>query len=626
MSDLRARKVYSLALGTNLIGNGGGSVNALVELDGLTGGTTTNVITLSSNISLTSGSAIFSGYGRIVLADSGGQIYDVVLPGGQMTFLGQRYINYVYAYGFAYRGFGIAEYIGTNIWLAHVRDERTIERLRVSDGATETIASFNYLGNYAGNFTLCLPRNRWYFNCENGSQFGGTSQNNLISADATFVYQVPSNTPPSFIDQPPSRFAPVSSTVVLSSVTDGSQPLSYQWFLQGGLLPNQTNASLVLTNVHATAEGAYTLVLSNYAGTATSAVATVAIDYGSTTTNTVALLTLTGSTWRYHNSTGFLSSNIAWTGSNYNDTSWSGSGLGLLAVESSASITPLINTTLILGRTSYYFRAWFNVPTNYVNGTLLRATTMIDDGATIYLNGHQVERVRMPTGSYGPTTFAPTQAPFAGDAGLEYFYWLASTNLVRGSNVIAAEVHQASANSSDIVWGLALDALVPTLNRPPVITNQPVSQIVSNGVTVQMKTGASGNAPLSYQWRFNGTNLPGAITPTLTITNVQSWHAGVYSARVSNPYDVAVSSNASLTVLVPPMTRFLPAGLTFSAPGHFMLNFTGDSNSVIAIETSTNLINWVQTGTITNTTGTVSYDDGSAGDAPYRFYRLRLVP
>ena len=626
VSDLRARKVYSLALGTNLIGNGGGSVNALVELDGLTGGTTTNVITLSSNISLTSGSAIFSGYGRIVLADSGGQIYDVVLPGGQMTFLGQRYINYVYAYGFAYRGFGIAECIGTNIWLAHVRDERTIERLRVSDGATETIASFNYLGNYAGNFTLCLPRNRWYFNCENGSQFGGTSQNNLISADATFVYQVPSNTPPSFIDQPPSRFAPVSSTVVLSSVTDGSQPLSYQWFLQGGLLPNQTNASLVLTNVHATAEGAYTLVLSNYAGTATSAVATVAIDYGSTTTNTVALLTLTGSTWRYHNSTGFLSSNIAWTGSNYNDTSWSGSGLGLLAVESSASITPLINTTLILGRTSYYFRAWFNVPTNYVNGTLLRATTMIDDGATIYLNGHQVERVRMPTGSYGPTTFAPTQAPFGGDAGLEYFYWLASTNLVRGSNVIAAEVHQASANSSDIVWGLALDALVPTLNRPPVITNQPVSQIVSNGVTVQMKTGASGNAPLSYQWRFNGTNLPGAITPTLTITNVQSWHAGVYSARVSNPYDVAVSSNASLTVLVPPMTRFLPAGLTFSAPGHFMLNFTGDSNSVVAIETSTNLINWVQTGTITNTTGTVSYDDGSAGDAPYRFYRLRLVP
>ena len=31
---------------------------------------------------------------------------------------------------------------------------------------------------------------------------------------------------------------------------------------------------------------------------------------------------------------------------------------------------------------------------------------------------------------------------------------------------------------------------------------------------------AVGQAPLVYQWRYNGTDLPGANQPTLTLTNV----------------------------------------------------------------------------------------------------------
>ena len=148
---------------------------------------------------------------------------------------------------------------------------------------------------------------------------------------------------------------------------------------------------------------------------------------------------------------------------------------------------------------------------------------------------------------------------------------------------------------------------------------------MTNGVNTVFSIGASGNAPLTYQWRFNGTNLPGATGQSLPLLNVQRRHGGVYSVQVSNAFDVAVSSNATLTVLVPPI-QILGTGTSFSAPGHFTLNFTGDSNTVFAIETSTNLLDWTQTGTVTNITGTVLYDDGTAGSSPYRFYRLRIVP
>jgi hypothetical protein len=45
---------------------------------------------------------------------------------------------------------------------------------------------------------------------------------------------------------------------------------------------------------------------------------------------------------------------------------------------------------------------------------------------------------------------------------------------------------------------------------------------------------ATGAWPLSYQWRMNGTNLPGTISAVLALTNLQPNQAGAYSVRVSN--------------------------------------------------------------------------------------------
>ena len=53
--------------------------------------------------------------------------------------------------------------------------------------------------------------------------------------------------------------------------------------------------------------------------------------------------------------------------------------------------------------------------------------------------------------------------------------------------------------------------------NPPTILTQPQSQTVAVGSAAILNVNASGSSPLSYQWRFNETNLVGASSATLTI-------------------------------------------------------------------------------------------------------------
>ena len=50
----------------------------------------------------------------------------------------------------------------------------------------------------------------------------------------------------------------------------------------------------------------------------------------------------------------------------------------------------------------------------------------------------------------------------------------------------------------------------------PSITSQPQSRTNTCGVTATFSLAATGDAPLTYQWRFNGANLSGATGTSLT--------------------------------------------------------------------------------------------------------------
>ena len=156
--------------------------------------------------------------------------------------------------------------------------------------------------------------------------------------------------------------------------------------------------------------------------------------------------------------------------------------------------------------------------------------------------------------------------------------------------------------------------------QPPAITSQPDSQTVSAGSNVTFTVGASGSNPLGYQWRFNGTNLAGATTLSLSLTNVQTASAGAYDVVISNAAGLAASAPATLAVSLPEV-RFLSVAML--ANGQVQLLFSAVPGQDYVIQASTNLTDWIPISVLTASNGPLPFLDPDAASFACRFYRAR---
>ena len=82
----------------------------------------------------------------------------------------------------------------------------------------------------------------------------------------------------------------------------------------------------------------------------------------------------------------------------------------------------------------------------------------------------------------------------------------------------------------------------------PVFTAQPQSQTVTVGDTVTFAATATGFPAPTFQWQHNGADVPGATSPSLTISPVTSAAAGTYTVSAHNSIGSAASDPATLTV------------------------------------------------------------------------------
>lgn len=82
----------------------------------------------------------------------------------------------------------------------------------------------------------------------------------------------------------------------------------------------------------------------------------------------------------------------------------------------------------------------------------------------------------------------------------------------------------------------------------PKFSVQPASFLAGFGETVKLKALASGTLPITYQWRFNGVNLPGEVNDVLTIPAAKFEQEGTYRVTATNAYGTVDSNEAQLTV------------------------------------------------------------------------------
>lgn len=99
---------------------------------------------------------------------------------------------------------------------------------------------------------------------------------------------------------------------------------------------------------------------------------------------------------------------------------------------------------------TYYFRRKFTMPAGAASMTALKASLDCDDGYIAYINGVEVGRDQVGSTDYG--AFATGINMGERDA----VWTFPAGTLAEGENVIAVEVHQCNANSSDAWWNLEL--------------------------------------------------------------------------------------------------------------------------------------------------------------------------
>jgi hypothetical protein len=189
------------------------------------------------------------------------------------------------------------------------------------------------------------------------------------------------------------------------------------------------------------------------------------------------------SLWKY-NDEGMALDTADWTALGFDDSAWD-FGQAKLGYGDGDE-----RTTLDFGpdpenkTPTYYFRKVFSVSDvgsiDSITLNLLR-----DDGAIVYLNGQEVARSNMPAGPVDFNTLASETV--AGSEENQFFsFKIGSDGLENGNNVLAVEVHQATANSSDLGFDLSV---TPEIILPPqiqLIHNAPDPALAAVSVYVDL--------------------------------------------------------------------------------------------------------------------------------------------
>ncbi|MBV9928552.1 MAG: immunoglobulin domain-containing protein [Acidobacteria bacterium] len=393
-----------------------------------------------------------------------------------------------------------------------------------------------------------VPAPGWEFAGWGGDAAGASNPASLTmdgnkSVTANFI-----QVPPSISAQPASQTVNAGAGVSFSVAAGGTAPLSYQWYKDGTALPGAYADTLSLSNVQAGDAGGYTVTVSNGAGSLASNPATLTvITPPSIITQPASQTVNAGQTATF---------NVAASGTSPFTYQWQKNGSDIAGAN--ASSLSLSNVQDVDAGT--YTVVVSNAAGSATSGgavlTVITPPTITTQPAA----------QSAPVGSNVSFTVA------AGGTSPFNFKWRKNGGDIAGpnsdtltlSNVQDADAAVYTVVVSNAAGSAASSGAALAVITPPSISVQPEPQTVNAGATANFFAAANGTAPLSYRWQKNGSDIPGATSPSLAVANAQDVDAGTYTLVVSNAAGSATSEPVALTVthIVPPTITTQPASQT----------------------------------------------------------------
>jgi hypothetical protein len=390
--------------------------------------------------------------------------------------------------------------------------------------------------------------------------------------------------------QPGNSSVVAGQTATFSVTASGTAPLTYQWRKNGTAISGATSASYSTPAETTSDNGAqFTVIVSNPAGSLTSNAATLTVTTApvapSITTQPSNQTIFSGKTANF---------SVVANGTSPLSYQWRKNGIAISSATSATYTTPA-ETTSDSG-------ALFSV---VVSNSVGNVTS---NSATLTVNPDPAPAITSQPASQTITagltaTFSVTAS---GTAPLGY-QWQKNGAAISGatSSSYTTPAETTSDNGAQFAVVVSNSAgtatsnsAVLTVNPAPVapsITTQPSSKTITAGQTATFSIGASGTAPLNYQWQKNGTAISGAASSSYTTpVETTSDNGAQFTVVVSNSVGNVTSNAATLTVNAPTPGALTPSAASLSfgnviitKNGGLSVNFTNSGNVNISVATVT---------------------------------------
>ena len=448
-------------------------------------------------------------------------------------------------------------------------------------------------------------------NADNGAQFTVRASNSLgaTASNAATLTVTPAPVAPSITSQPTSQNVTAGQTATFSVTATGTAPLSYQWQKNGVAISGATSSAYTTPATTSSDNGAqFTVKVSNSIGSTTSSAATLTVAPApgtpSITTEPTNQSVTAGQTATFA---------VIATGTAPLSYQWRKNAAAIGGATSPSYTTPA--TTNADNGAQFVVTISNSVGTATSNAATLTVTPApVAPSITSQPTSQTVTTGQTATFSVTATGTAPLS-----------YQWQKNGTAISGatSSTYTTAATISSDNGAQFVVtvtnsvGTATsNAVTLTVNMPPAITSQPISQTVTAGQTASFSVTATGTSPLSYQWRKNGANISGATASAYTTPAMTSSDNGAqFTVVISNLAGTVTSSAATITVNAPPLITVQPVSqnVVVGQTATFSITATGTAPLSYQWQKNGAAISGATSSTYT-TPATTSSDNGSQFD------------
>lgn len=386
---------------------------------------------------------------------------------------------------------------------------------------------------------------------------------------------------PSVLTQPVSLTQPEGSSANFAVTARGTPTLTYQWYKDGvtplsdgGKIAGASTTSLTINNISSAEVGDYSVtVVNGNSASATSSKAHLSLTDPLITSQPQSRTNNYGTTATFQ---------VTATGTGPLKYRWSKTGVGNLS-DGGNIIGSQSNQLAVTGVTLSDAGTYFVTVTNGLNTSVDSSTAELT-----VLDPFFVTQPTNITASAGANVAFHVAA--SGSGGPFTYQWRKGGNLLfDGGNVSGANtatlaisnISPADGTNYDVVvigaTTITSTNVVLTVLNPVSITVPVSPRTVLPGSKVVFSVIAAGSAPLSYQWRSHGTNIPGANSYFHTVPNAQAADAGSYAVIVSNSINSVTNAT---TLTVNPNLQLYPTNIVVIRVGDGEQALTINGNSI----------------------------------------------